>query len=136
MNRFLGSLPRIAGIALLAGALTIGGGDGAAAPAPKARAALVVAIRAEPDTLDPHATGSRRSYAVMKNICDTLVVRAADNPMKNTDSVSCTAAVATPKSRAVRGKAGRYMSMDIWPNDVRMPITTARRVFEIRAVTS
>jgi peptide/nickel transport system substrate-binding protein len=50
-----------------------------AAPTAPSGGSLIVAIRAEPDTLDPHATGSRRAYAVMKNIFDTLVYRGPDN---------------------------------------------------------
>lgn len=50
-----------------------------AGPSGPGSGSLIVAIRAEPDTLDPHATGSRRAYAVMKNIFDTLVYRGSDN---------------------------------------------------------
>jgi peptide/nickel transport system substrate-binding protein len=47
-------------------------------PTPVDATGIVIAVRAEPDTLDPHATGSRRAYAVMKNLFDTLVYRDAD----------------------------------------------------------
>lgn len=50
-----------------------------ASAAPAGGGGIVIAIRAEPDTLDPHATGSRRAYAVMKNVFDTLVYRGPDN---------------------------------------------------------
>ena len=70
------------GIAILILAFGIlPGGPSASLAAPDTRSggSLIVAIRAEPDTLDPHATGSRRSYAVMKNVFDTLVYRGPDN---------------------------------------------------------
>lgn len=36
---------------------------------------IVIALKGEPDTLDPHATGSRTSYGICRNIYDTLVYR-------------------------------------------------------------
>jgi peptide/nickel transport system substrate-binding protein len=64
-------------LAVLAAAALLSPWSPARGQAPPA-GGLVVAMRGEPDTLDPHATGSRRAYAVMKNLVDTLVYRAPD----------------------------------------------------------
>lgn len=54
---------------------TAGGSTDTTAGPPAASGELRIALKGEPDTLDPHATGSRTSYGICRNIFDTLVYR-------------------------------------------------------------
>jgi peptide/nickel transport system substrate-binding protein len=55
---------------------------GQAEPGEAPPGTLIVAIRAQPDQLDPHLTTAHASFQVLENVYDTLVVPGADLEME------------------------------------------------------
>ncbi|WP_432546367.1 ABC transporter substrate-binding protein [Kineococcus sp. SYSU DK004] len=71
------SVPLVA--ACSGGGESVDTGDGQGGGTGGGAGALVVAISAQPDQLDPHRTTAYASFQVLENVYDTLVVPAADD---------------------------------------------------------